>query len=409
MIDVFDGVMSCGKSNSIIKEVRSGIEMYNRYLIIVPSLDEVDRYVEDCGIDVLVQPLPRPTKSKHLMELVISGRSVVTTHKLFEMWTDDIADVVENQGYHIIIDEETDCLKQFLIKKGVRDELTKWNLLVEDKERAYGIKWNIEEAGKDYDTNETHNEIKKMCLKYSVHRFGNDVITEYPKAFFNRKNRYSLYTYRFKYSYMKAYLDYNEIDYSINQLLSKSDYKAKKEMFRNLITVISPKTKFFEFNGGGTNFSHTWWKDRPLKELNTLRSNIGMYMKRSGFVKGKSLYCCPKSLSGEKKGHGILHVAPRGYKGDFLAYNAKATNKHGEIENLAYLMNVYPNVNIYRYANSRLKSKGFDVLNKDELALSTLLQCVWRIAIRNSKPIKVLLLSNRMEDLFKSWLKSDRA
>jgi hypothetical protein len=50
-----------------------------------------------------------------------------------------------------------------------------------------------------------------------------------------------------------------------------------------------------------------------------------------------------------------------------------------------------------------LQSNGIDV-DEDMYALSEMIQFIWRGAIRQGKPMKVLILSERMRNLLIKWL-----
>ena len=90
-----------------------------------------------------------------------------------------------------------------------------------------------------------------------------------------------------------------------------------------------------------------------------------------------------------------------GYKKGFLACNARATNAYRNKTTLAYTINYYLNPIITNY----FTQCGVRV-EQDALALSELIQWVFRSAIRDGNPITIYIPSNRMRTLFLNWLDS---
>ena len=94
-------------------------------------------------------------------------------------------------------------------------------------------------------------------------------------------------------------------------------------------------------------------------------------------------------------------LSGNGYKKGFLACNARATNAYREKITLAYMINYYLNPIITNYFTQ------CDVrVEHDTLALSELIQWVFRSAIRDGKPINIYIPSSRMRKLFADWLDS---
>ena len=87
------------------------------------------------------------------------------------------------------------------------------------------------------------------------------------------------------------------------------------------------------------------------------------------------------------------------HKGNWIAWNTKATNKYSDKTVLVYLLNVFPIPVIKDYLeNDKFK------YNEDDYALSALLQWIWRSAIRNGKKVKIYIPSPRMRQLLTDWL-----
>ena len=83
----------------------------------------------------------------------------------------------------------------------------------------------------------------------------------------------------------------------------------------------------------------------------------------------------------------------------YVQYNARATNDYEHKSLAIHLTNLYPMQPVMVY----MQDMGF-VCNKDNYALSTFIQWLFRGCIRKDKPMSVAIFSDRMNVLFKEWL-----
>lgn len=92
------------------------------------------------------------------------------------------------------------------------------------------------------------------------------------------------------------------------------------------------------------------------------------------------------------------------YQKAFCPYNASATNKYMKKQNLVYLVSIHHNPIIIRWFKGHIVD-----IDDDDLALSQMLQWVFRSAIRKKDGgnINLLIMSKRMRRLFETWLGSD--
>ena len=77
----------------------------------------------------------------------------------------------------------------------------------------------------------------------------------------------------------------------------------------------------------------------------------------------------------------------------------RASNEYRDRTCLAYCVNIFINPVICQY----FYSKGI-VVDQDRYALSTLVQWIWRSAIRDGKEINVYVPSKRMRVLLTDWI-----
>lgn len=89
----------------------------------------------------------------------------------------------------------------------------------------------------------------------------------------------------------------------------------------------------------------------------------------------------------------------KGYTKGFVQFNARAENKYSNKNTLAYVLNVYMNVPRKNYLNNN----GAEI-DDDKYALSTMVQWIWRSAIRNGEEINIYIPSRRMRGLLIDWM-----
>lgn len=87
-------------------------------------------------------------------------------------------------------------------------------------------------------------------------------------------------------------------------------------------------------------------------------------------------------------------------KHSFVPWNARASNHWRTRDAVAYLVNLHHRT----YLASWFRSKGV-ALSDDYYALLTMVQWVFRSAIRDEQPIDLWIPSERMRLLFTDWLK----
>jgi transposase-like protein len=88
----------------------------------------------------------------------------------------------------------------------------------------------------------------------------------------------------------------------------------------------------------------------------------------------------------------------RGFADSFLAVNARATNEYSDRWALAYIYNRYMNP----HESSFFQENGIRI-DESALAVSDLLQWIWRSRIRNGQPVSLYLPSSRMRSLLFAW------
>lgn len=403
-VKVCDAIMGTGKSSAAITYLNEHKD--EKFIYITPYLDEAARIKKNCPSLRFVEPsekLPKYNhrKSEHTAALIKDGRNITTTHQAFKRYTQDTLDNIKQQGYTLIIDENVDVLEVFdfheddlrlAIDAGYIEENNgvytlsnadyKGNALRElfslmksrelikmtDKDNKSLFYWALPP--------ELLTSFKDVfILTYlftgqSLHHFMNiyNIPYEYigierTKDGGYRFGEYPGYTPEYVYHLkdMLHILDgerINEIGddyYALSMSWFKKDEDSVKQLKRNILNCVN-----------------NIWRDIPAD-----RKLWGSYCGESNKIKGK------------------------GYSKSFLAFNAKATNAYRKRDYIAYIANLFMNVDEKKY----YQAHGIKV-DEDMYALSIMVQWIWRSAIRDGGEVYLYIPSRRMRTLLTNWIEN---
>ena len=140
--------------------------------------------------------------------------------------------------------------------------------------------------------------------------------------------------------------------------------------------------------------SMTWFK-RNGESIKKLKNNLFNYF--HNICKSKS----SNNMWGTFK-HGQHKIKGAGYSNGYVVFNQKAENKWRDKTVLAYCANIFLNVGEKIY----LQQHGVEA-DEDTYALSTMVQWIWRSAIRDGKEIQIYVPSKRMRTLLIDWIASE--
>lgn len=418
---VKDMIMGSSKTTNMIKEInkRTKEDKERPLLIVVPLKSEVKRFMEYCPNENLFTPKNYYStdkkrminKKENILELLTNGRSIVTTHSLFSLFSNEIESEIERQEYIIIIDEEIVTIEPLYMTKDT------YTLLFNDSQYASinPVNNRVEWTGPLHDNFDVKGikEYRDLILSNRVISFsgstGHLFVVETPVSFFSLSDKYIILTYMFECSDLCSFFKMYNIDYEVQYQDPVLESEAKRK-FKELITFVDPPRSVKKIaDKRKTNFSSTHY-DNSIKTdfMIQLRDTLGKSLKRQGVTKDEFLYACKKNIScqAENKIKG-RHLTPKGYHGCWIPYNCKATNDYSHKTYIVFMHNVYRNVHVSKYLKSMVGNGALTertVKENEDYSLSILLQCIWRTAIRNNEPIKVMIFSNRMKALFEEWL-----
>ena len=420
-ITVVDAPMGKGKTSWAIEYMNKlGKDPFrSKVVYITPYLDEVKRVKDSVNTIDLIEPElkykdGKSTKLTHLKDLLKVGADIISTHAMFRNVDDEIIDLLNNIGYILILDEVFQVIENIKIKKNDLKLLLSSEWIVPVEENKKGLyKWNYGVAPND-DTDFEY--IKGYADTKNLYIFNNTALYwTFPSNVFKLFRSVYILTYLFEAQIQSYYyklhnieyttmtIDYINGSYELVECLDNYDLDFKNKM-KKLINVYEgdlnvnylPKKNHKERER--TYLSSSWFKKRDkvsMKEKSILKNNMDNYFRNICNAKADNrLWTTYKSSQDDLKG--------KRYSKQFLSYTTRATNQYKHIENMAFMLNLFMNPNEVNYfIGQNVK------INEELLAISDMLQWIFRSSIRDNKPINIYIPSSRMRNLLSNWLNNN--
>lgn len=405
MIRVCDALMGSGKTESCIAMMNSRPD--RKYIFITPYLEEAARIKNSCPDLDFVEPSNKIaqykfTKTNHTNALIASGRNIATTHQAFLFYTDETLDLVENMGYVLVIDESVNVLESTEVTSDDINMLVSGGYL-ENNDGIYS--W----TGKEYQGTLARDimRIAKSRDLVCVEKQGGLKYEMFywilPRKLLTAFEDVYILTYLFTgqplYYFMKMYgLTYQYIGVEKHgasyRFCEYPGYTPEYTKYLQEKVHIEEDAKLNSIGDNRTALSMNWFDSNP-GEVNKLKNNIANFFKHKlGFIPAEQ-----RMWGSHKKGKDILKG--KGYTKSFLTFNARAVNEHRNKTCLVYAINIFMNVGEKMF----YKAAGANV-DEDAYALSTMIQWIWRSAIREGHDIYIYVPSSRMRSLLKDWIKT---
>lgn len=432
MITIVDAVMGTGKSTAMFTRVNT--EVSQKFIIITPLTAEVTRYKEELSSAfkgkrtdiVALDEKKSRTKKQRFLEAVSDGKTVITTHSLFSQLTkEDFTRFSNIDQYSLIIDETISLVDSSGLLSGDLQDLLalKYVETVNDR-KIDGLKYyQLLPKGEEYKAR--GGALKKTLESisgkhvYEVNR--TNILFVVPPEKLTAFQDVTIMSYMFLESETHAWISLFKLQCVHKELLRDgSGHKQVKHsgiyygnQFSKRLTVYdnpindigvkNPKSPV------GTPLTVTWFTHKSTarrKEIEELKKNTRTFfrhMKRThGAQKTNMLWSCFGDYK-DKLRHGEFDDKKLDQDGkwkNWIPYNYRATNKFSDRHFVAYLVNVHPPQNLFEFFK-----RNKVPFNRDTFALSTLLQCIWRSAIRKEKESVTLYLpSERMRTLLDIWM-----
>lgn len=391
--------MGGGKTSWAINELLNGDPSVN-YLYITPFLEEIERVKSESSRQIVSPVNKGAGKIGNIAELLKNQNDIAATHELFRRFNDECKAALAENKYILILDETITAVEPYHF-----DHKDDYNYLLDNHDIRVNNDGLIEWIGdKQIDTR--FNDVRTLTENKSLFQVDDKFfLWHYPVEVFSLFDQVFILTYLFHGSLMKYYFDLYQIDYetkSINQINGiyqlVNYFPPNKKPYRNRIDIYEGAlTK--NICQKPTMLSSRWCQSRyNQSELNQIRRNLYNYCRNiidapSGRIMWSSFKHMKKFFSG------------KGYAKGFVACNARATNDYRDRTCLAYLINWYENPEIVKFFHERNIE-----IDQDAIALSTMLQWLWRSNIRvadSNDKINIYIPSKRMRELLKSWLNDD--
>lgn len=443
MIKVCDAIMGSGKTSAAIDYINSHPERH--YLYISPFLEEAARIKKCCPAAHFVEPqknIPKYNfrKSEHLAALVADGQNVASTHQSVMFYTKETLQALHDNDYCLIIDEEIEPLhRDVLINSGDIETLILAGHLRKSDNGVYEL-GEVEYRGStfrrmfntlqtrelievgsvaavDDEAEVTDETEEEFCVDYSGYQ--EDAAAsrrvglwcwKFPIELLAAATDTFVLTYMFEDSDMDYYLRMHSLEYeyigvskdSAGEYHFSTNRTYVPEYVASLPELINVegKSRLNEIGRNKRALSRSWYdrKGGKYKEDETgverLNKNLNTFFNSHKEIPIKGRLC--GSYAADRYWAALSNNRTGSAK---LVFNSKSTNQYRDRTILAYPVNLYQNPSIVNFYSAH----GF-TYSHSRYALSTMIQWIWRSAIRDGKPIHIYVPSKRMRDLLTNWI-----
>jgi hypothetical protein len=398
-ITVIDSIMGSGKTSWAIQMMKEAPALQN-FIFITPFISEIDRVIEAVPERHFVQPSAKNNKGAKLQGLKLllaQGQDIASTHALFQRCDEEVIELLKASNYTLILDESMNMVERANINKDDIDILFKSDTIVEDEQ-----KW-IEWVGTSRHYSGGLKEVKEACFLGNLYHDSKDFyMWTFPQEVFETFNKVYIMTFMFKGQIQKYYLDIFNTEYDYKSVgMVNGRYEVLE--YTEGIDLTDIKKLIHVYDGSLNNIGDgeytlsktdiTKMKAKPTFKV--LQKNISNYFRN--IAKSKSsdnMWTTFKDLKGSLKGDG--------YTKGFVPCNARATNDFREKTTMAYICNRFSHPYIIKF----FIANGVTV-DDDAVALSELVQWIFRSAIREGKEVNLYIPSERMRRLLKNWLNTE--
>ncbi|MEC0167925.1 hypothetical protein [Paenibacillus graminis] len=395
-INVIDAIMGAGKTSWAVQHVGEA-DASKRFIYITPFLDEIKRIKSAVTSRTFIEPNnanQERRKLRSLKELIAAGADIAATHSLFQTADDELIELLAEAGYTLILDEVMDVIEiANITRQDIEILVESGKVAIEDSR----VIWISEEyvEGRFFD-------IKQLARAGNLffHR-GRFLVWSFPARVFNAFDAVYVMTYLFDAQLQRYYYDLHGIQYEYMTVkraedgsYSLAEYNREDEQRADLFALIDVYDGPLNDLGRLPNsFSATWLKAADSASIVAARNNMRNYLRNICKAPANAILWTTKKDKARA-------LASKGFTKSFLQCNARATNEYADRWALAYLFNRY----MHPHERAFFEDRGITV-NQELLAVSDLLQWIWRSRIRNGHSVRLYLPSSRMRALLLAWSK----
>lgn len=426
-VKVIDAVMGTGKSTWAINQLNE--DPGTPWVIVVPTLSEVERYARELERRVFIPPDDTGTKLGSFKDAIGEGETVVTTHALFTLLDGECFELLRREGYCLLLDETVTMVEPVVLSKADLSLLVGNDCIREREDAESGITYlEAGEGAEDY-LADKGGRFRAIVNQAQTHHLisldGVAAVLSMNPEKFRAFQSVTMLTYIFKGSETESWFQLYKVDCVHLRLerdhtghqLSPHPGTYSGEEFAPFIKVIEDKN-LNRIGDSWAALSRAWFRNLRPTERKALKDSIyNAFRHKMQAQSSSALWSCPNEYEEVLRQRPYARVAngervvnweavkANPSKRCFLPFNARATNDYANRDCLAYILNVYPNTAVVRF----FQKQGIQ-LNQDAFALSTLLQWVFRSKIRTVNEdgergqVTLYLPSRRMRTLLGNYL-----
>lgn len=431
--------MGSGKSSYIIEQLNDPSQHHSKFVIVLPSLTEVQRYKEGLSDQyrgkrsdiVALDTEDSERKADRFVRAVRDGKTVIVTHQLFTITNERDLGAFGNIGeYKLVIDETITLIgKKSIQYTDLKALVADGYMETIDHPKIEGLKlYNLLPLGIDYIDDGGEDRLRTIKAVSGRHVYQVDkkhVVFIVPPEKFKAFKEVTLLTYLFEGSETKAWLELFGINHDHRTFLY--DTVTQKpvgtryfsdgyggRLFYPMITIIDHKINQIgvkKSKDQGEPLSKNWFNKQKSKgaSIKKLSNNTRTFFTTiSGATKEDMMWTCFKDhrdwigtshFDPKRKNVSGKYVDLSEQEQTFVSQTTRGTNDYATKHFLAFLVNVNPYPELVNF----FKSHKID-LDENVYALSRVLQWTWRSAIRKGELIVLYLPSQRMRTLVEEWL-----
>lgn len=404
MIMVCDCIMGTGKSSAAINYMNAHSDQ--KFIYITPYLDETERIQNACPQLHFVKPFIGEdenevfhTKIQHTNQLVEAGANITTTHQAFKRYDQTTLDNIHEKGYTLIIDESVSVLDEFTFNPDDLNVIERAGYVQQEND-VYRL------TDSSYDGDALKDMFKLLTTRELVRIRSSAkeslLYWTLPLSLFQAFKDVYVLTYLFEgqglYHFFKLYgMQYKNIGVRLDedgqfQFSDTEFYVPEYVSHLGEMVEIVDDAKLNRIGDDWFAISKNWFATHE-GDVEQLQKNIYNCVNNRwrGTPPAAKLWTSYKAVEGCLRG--------KGYARMHTPFNLRATNKYKDCHYLAYCLNLF-----MPYGERMFYNKNRISINEELYALSSMVQWIWRSAIRDGSKIYIYIPSKRMRNLLKLWI-----
>lgn len=397
-------MMGSGKTSAAATYINRSASS-SHFVFLSPYVDEGKRIAAACPEkNFAVLEKRRGSKLNDLRHQVRLHRNIASTHALLERYTPDILEGIEAGEYILILDEAYAVTKTVTATQKSDFQCLLDNGAVKiDPETHHAVL--IEERCNGYSGTSMQDMIERVRAGSIYYFQGKILIWIFPVHILQAFKKIIVLTYMFEAQTLYPYLKLHgyQFDYWGTKKSADGTYEfcpvdiadPPHIDLRRLITPLEHE-KMNAIGASPKALCANWYDG----ERRNGGKNIGKLARHIRNAQKNIYKCNAKEFMWTTYQRFREEMQDKNIKPHFVPCNARASNQWRNKRYLAYCVNIYEHPD----ASDYFEMLGYP-LDVDKLALSEMIQWIWRSAIRDSKEIWIYIPSSRMRGLLEDWIK----